>query len=62
MQIVNQICSLLCVATSPDACSSPILIFYRSFDGQLYLSPIQDPRRILDIGTGTGVWAVEMAE
>lgn len=24
--------------------------------GELYKSPIQDPQRILDIGTGTGIW------
>ncbi|KAK0624285.1 TAM domain methyltransferase [Immersiella caudata] len=28
---------------------------------KLFLSPISEPKRILDIGTGTGVWAVEMA-
>ncbi|KAI4230682.1 MAG: hypothetical protein L6R40_007980 [Gallowayella cf. fulva] len=29
---------------------------------QLYLAPIQKPDRILDVGTGTGIWAIEMAE
>ncbi|KAL8961085.1 MAG: hypothetical protein Q9193_002305 [Seirophora villosa] len=28
----------------------------------LYLAPIQRPSRILDVGTGTGIWAIEMAE
>ncbi|KAL8646048.1 MAG: hypothetical protein Q9210_006358 [Variospora velana] len=28
----------------------------------LYLAPIQNPTRILDVGTGTGIWAIEMAE
>ena len=27
-----------------------------------FLAPIKDPKRILDIGTGTGIWAVEVAE
>ena len=29
--------------------------------GKLNLAPImKNPRRILDIGTGTGIWAIEM--
>ncbi|KAL8841633.1 MAG: hypothetical protein Q9170_000847 [Blastenia crenularia] len=30
--------------------------------GNLHLAPLADPRRILDIGTGTGIWAIQMAE
>jgi SAM-dependent methyltransferase len=31
--------------------------------GQLYLAPIgENPRKVLDIGTGTGIWAVEFAD
>ncbi|KAF8242002.1 S-adenosyl-L-methionine-dependent methyltransferase [Wilcoxina mikolae CBS 423.85] len=30
-------------------------------DGELHLSPLGQPRRILDVGTGTGVWASDMA-
>jgi 16S rRNA G527 N7-methylase RsmG len=25
---------------------------------QLFLAPLKDPKRILDIGTGTGLWAM----
>ena len=28
----------------------------------LYLAPISNPERILDVGTGTGIWAIEIAE
>jgi hypothetical protein len=27
---------------------------------KLHLAPLDKPQRILDIGTGTGVWAIEM--
>ncbi|KAI0830004.1 S-adenosyl-L-methionine-dependent methyltransferase [Hypoxylon sp. FL0890] len=30
-------------------------------DGELYLCPTKNPRRVLDVGTGTGIWAVEFA-
>lgn len=29
---------------------------------KLYLAPISKPSRILDIGTGTGIWAIEMGD
>jgi len=28
-------------------------------DGQLHFAPISHPQRILDIGTGTGIWAID---
>lgn len=31
-------------------------------DGKLHLCPVANPRRVLDIGTGTGIWAVEFAK
>lgn len=30
--------------------------------GDLHLAPIKDPKRVLDIGTGTGIWAIDFAE
>ncbi|MCJ1232962.1 hypothetical protein MMC14_000916 [Varicellaria rhodocarpa] len=31
-------------------------------NGELHLAPLESPRKILDIGTGTGLWAIEMAD
>jgi hypothetical protein len=32
-------------------------------DNKLHLAPIgKNPHRILDLGTGTGIWAIEMGE
>ena len=28
----------------------------------LFQAPIKDPKRILDIGTGSGVWAMDVAD
>jgi SAM-dependent methyltransferase len=30
--------------------------------GELHLAPLQNPKRVLDVGTGTGAWAVEFAD
>jgi hypothetical protein len=32
------------------------------FGGKSYFAPLKDPRRILDIGTGTGSWAIDMGK
>ena len=33
------------------------------YDGQLHLAPIVlEPQRILDLGTGSGMWAIDMAD
>ena len=30
--------------------------------GKLHLSPISDPHEILDLGTGTGIWAIDVGD
>ncbi|KAL1968829.1 hypothetical protein VTN77DRAFT_1190 [Rasamsonia byssochlamydoides] len=30
--------------------------------GKLYLAPIVNPQRVLDLGTGTGIWAIDFAD
>lgn len=30
--------------------------------GKLHLAPLENPQRVLDIGSGTGIWAIEMAD
>ena len=27
-------------------------------DNQLFLAPVEDPHEVLDVGTGTGIWAM----
>jgi len=45
---------------------SPLKILHRAkliLDGKLHLAPIGDnPGHILDLGTGTGIWCVEMGD
>lgn len=33
-----------------------------AFDGKLHLAPLVSPRTILDVGTGTGAWAIQMGD
>lgn len=30
--------------------------------GELHNAPLENPQEILDLGTGTGIWALDMAE
>ncbi|PYH99434.1 hypothetical protein BO71DRAFT_405357 [Aspergillus ellipticus CBS 707.79] len=36
-------------------------IYGMLFEGRLDFAPVEDPRRILDVGTGTGLWAMDVA-
>lgn len=31
-------------------------------DNKLYLAPVQSPKRILDLGCGTGIWCIDVAD
>ncbi|KAH8821457.1 S-adenosyl-L-methionine-dependent methyltransferase [Xylogone sp. PMI_703] len=37
-------------------------MYLMTLEGRLHLAPIVNPHNILDIGTGTGIWAIEMAD
>ncbi|KAF2197135.1 S-adenosyl-L-methionine-dependent methyltransferase [Delitschia confertaspora ATCC 74209] len=37
------------------------MLWLMTADGALHLAPLENPKHVLDIGTGTGSWAVEFA-
>ncbi|KAA8913408.1 S-adenosyl-L-methionine-dependent methyltransferase [Sphaerosporella brunnea] len=37
-------------------------VLLHQLDGELHGAPMKNPKRILDVGTGTGIWAIDMAE
>lgn len=37
-------------------------MFLRSFGNNLYLAPVERMKEVLDLGTGTGIWAIDMAD
>lgn len=38
-------------------------LFLQTFGGKLFLAPIEAPiRQVLDVGTGTGLWALDLAD
>ena len=37
-------------------------MFLQLLGGKLYSAPLDNPQRVLDVGTGTGIWAMEFAE
>ncbi|KKK13992.1 UMTA [Aspergillus rambellii] len=37
-------------------------MYFLTLDGKLHLAPIENPQEILDVGTGTGIWAIDMAD
>ncbi|KAF3049761.1 hypothetical protein E8E11_006652 [Didymella keratinophila] len=37
-------------------------MFLMLFGNKLHLAPIQNPQRILDLGCGTGIWCMDMAD
>ncbi|KAJ5551398.1 hypothetical protein N7535_000652 [Penicillium sp. DV-2018c] len=37
-------------------------IYLMLLQGELYSAPVKDPKRVLDLGTGTGLWAIDYAD
>ncbi|QSZ33362.1 hypothetical protein DSL72_002950 [Monilinia vaccinii-corymbosi] len=37
-------------------------VFNLVLEGRLFLAPIESPQRVLDVGTGTGIWAIDFAD
>ncbi|EPS35960.1 hypothetical protein H072_10565 [Dactylellina haptotyla CBS 200.50] len=37
-------------------------VFLVRLGGRLFLAPIENPQKIMDVGTGTGIWAMQVAE
>ncbi|KAF3938958.1 hypothetical protein ABW19_dt0202388 [Dactylella cylindrospora] len=37
-------------------------VFLLRLKGKLFLAPIEHPQKIMDVGTGTGIWAIQVAE
>jgi SAM-dependent methyltransferase len=37
-------------------------IFLHLLNNKLHLAPIKNPQKILDVGTGTGIWAIDAAD
>ncbi|KAH8894492.1 methyltransferase type 11 [Thozetella sp. PMI_491] len=37
-------------------------LFTLVLHGELFLAPIQEPKKVLDVGTGTGIWAIDFAD
>ena len=37
-------------------------MFLQLLGGKLYSALLENPQRVLDVGTGTGIWAIDFAE
>ena len=37
-------------------------MFLLLLGGKLYTAPLENPQKVLDVGTGTGIWAIDFAE
>lgn len=37
-------------------------MFLELLHKKLYLAPIKKPQRVIDLGTGTGIWAVDFGK
>jgi len=33
-------------------------MLYLALDNKLFVAPLENPQKVLDVGTGTGIWAM----
>jgi hypothetical protein len=51
--------SIWCTPLIQETLDLQHMLFTLTFDGKLLNCPMTSPRRVLDAGTGTGVWAID---
>ena len=37
-------------------------VLLNMLEGELHLAPVKKPQAVLDVGTGTGIWAIDVAD
>lgn len=66
VNVLNDVDLLAYIFPNDDTESDRLDLQYEALkmlhDNKIYFAPLKDPRRILDIGTGTGIWSIEMGK
>jgi SAM-dependent methyltransferase len=60
---IDSVSTSLCLGVSLELMSLCLDLQHHSFkimlDGKLHLAPLSNPQRVLDLATGTGIWAID---